>query len=74
MTRLAAIWDAGTHVLAEDDPWLHSLLREVLDHHMPILVGAERGAFRLWAHGHKPVKQLDAVEPDSGGKNATRHP
>lgn len=62
VTRLAAISDEWTHLLAEQDASLHSFLRDVLDHHMPMLIDAERGTFRDCKHGHRPVKQLDATE------------
>lgn len=73
VARLAAIWDAWTHMLAEEDAALHSFLRDVLDHHMPMLVDAERGAFRRCNYGHKPVEQLGAVKPGTGREaDATR--
>lgn len=62
VTRLAAIWDAWRHMLAEEDAALHSFLRDVLDHHMPLLVDAERGAFRRCNYGHRTVERLDAVK------------
>lgn len=66
VTRLAAIWDEWSHMIAQDDAALHPFLRDVLDHHMPMLVDGERGAFRRCNYGHKPVEQLDAVKPGKG--------
>ncbi len=63
VTRLAAIWDAWTHMLTEEDAMLHSFLRDVLDHHMPMLVAAERGTFRRCNYGHRTVERLDIVKP-----------
>jgi hypothetical protein len=66
VTRIAAIWDAWTHILAEEDAMLHFSLRDVLDHHMPMLVDAERGVFRRCNYGHKVAEQLDVVSPGTG--------
>lgn len=60
VTRLAAIWDAWTHLLAEEDAQLHSFLRDVLDHHMPKLLDKEVGPFASCQYEHKPHKRLDA--------------
>lgn len=67
VTRLAAIADAWNHMLGADsesgeseDANLHGFLREVLDHHMPLLVDGERGAFAHCAYGHRPFRRLDA--------------
>jgi len=66
VTRLAAIWDAWSHLLAEEDAALHSFLRDVLDHHMPMLIDGDRGAFRRCNYGHKPAEQLNDVKPGTG--------
>lgn len=67
VTRLAAIADAWNHMLGadsesgdEEDADLHAFLREVLDHHLPLLVDNERGAFAHCGYGHRASRRLDA--------------
>jgi hypothetical protein len=72
VTRLAAIWDAWTHMLAEEDALLHSFLRDVLDWHMPYLVEEDRGAFRRCNFGHKPFEQLNEAKRAADRTDAGR--
>ena len=67
VTRLAAIWDAWGHLLGEEDPSLHTFLRDVLDHHLPKLVDSEKGAFQRCADGHKTPVPLNIVKAGTGG-------
>lgn len=76
VTRLAAIADAWNHMLGagaesdvEADADLHSFLRDVLDHHMPLLVDKERGVFAPCNYGHKTARRLDDVTPGTGSRN-----
>lgn len=58
--RLAAIheqWD----ILKMRGMSLHDFYRDVLDYHLPFLVGKDTGAFSACGYGqHRPHKRLDA--------------
>jgi hypothetical protein len=63
------------HASSANPADMHLLLRDVLDHYVPMLVDAEIGAFSQCAHDCKPVGQLDAVTPRTGGReNGTERP
>lgn len=67
--RLAAIHDEWCIMLSSEDAALHPFIRDVLDHHMPMLVDPDRGAFRACSYGHTPHRRLDVGEVDASDDN-----
>lgn len=60
--RLAAMYDEWQLMLlrVKGAPTLHAFVREVLDYHMPHLVGKEFGVFaKCGVDGHEPHRRLD---------------
>lgn len=58
--RLFAMWVEWQDVQARTSS-LHDFIRNVLDYHMPYLVG-EYGSLRRCGHGHKPHVRLDEAD------------
>lgn len=59
--RLAAIYDAYL-LVAVGDLAIHALYRDVIDHHLPLLVAHQRGIFERCREGHKTALRLDGSE------------
>lgn len=66
VTRLAAIADVWGQMTGEDHADLHSFLRDVLDHHLPLLIDPERGAFARCDYGHETPRPVTTVTRGQG--------